>query len=200
VPDRPQTTDLLVLAAVARAALHRGERNEATLRDVLAHLALGLRGAAARDVASRLEALTVAGRLQEGRRHGVAVWSLTPAGRRALGGATAGTPALPESPQHRAWRGAHVLALLELPRLRAALRDELRDARVLLRDPGASSEDWFALAERLRLSAWRVGSATHCLYEWAEPSDAAADVDPGGRGRRNVTLWGRSVRHRRGRR
>ena len=192
MPDRPQTTDLRVLAAVARAALHRADRSgAASLRDILAHLALARRTAAARDVAARIEALVHAGKLDGDRRHGVSVWSLTRAGRRALAGAPAGAAALPESPQHRAWRQARVLALLELPRLRAALRDDLADARALLRDRGgASSSEWFALAERLRRSAWRVASATHCMDEWAEPSDSAPDLDEGGGGRRNVLLWG----------
>ena len=72
----------------------------------------------------------------------------------------------------------------------------------------APSDVWFALSERLRLGTWLLGSATHCLREWAEPSDDLPDVDdhtdPSDanlsqekkarrrsrrHGRRNVLLW-----------
>jgi hypothetical protein len=74
--------------------------------------------------------------------------------------------------------------------------------------PAASSDAWFELSERLGRAVWRLGSATYCLHEWAEPSDEVADIDdrsdPGDErladderarrrshraGRRNVALW-----------
>jgi hypothetical protein len=73
---------------------------------------------------------------------------------------------------------------------------------------GAGSDVWFELAEELRAAARRLGSATYCLHEWMEPSDARADIDdhispadwaldPSERrrrearraGRRNTRLW-----------
>jgi hypothetical protein len=39
------------------------------------------------------------------------------------------------------------------------------------------SDRWFELARRLRGACWSLGSATYCLYEWAEPDDARADID-----------------------
>jgi hypothetical protein len=57
-----------------------------------------------------------------------------------------------------------------------AFRSLLDDAAALLNESG-TSDLWFDLAERLRLSARRVGSATHRLHEWAEPDDGVADLD-----------------------
>jgi hypothetical protein len=40
-----------------------------------------------------------------------------------------------------------------------------------------------------------MGSATHCLYEWAEPDDATADIDdapPTQTGRRDTSRWDRT--------
>jgi hypothetical protein len=52
----------------------------------------------------------------------------------------------------------------------------LDEATALLNESG-TSDLWFDLAERLRLSARRLGSATYCLREWAEPDDGVADLD-----------------------
>jgi len=55
--------------------------------------------------------------------------------------------------------------------------------------PPAFSDQWFELAERLRSDCWMLGSASHCLHEWAEPDDRYADIDEGVPGRRNLRLW-----------
>lgn len=209
--NQPPTPELL-LAAVERAVLHRpGGGSAVTTRTIVEHLDLAPRSAAARGVRAQLGALAEDGAIEACRRHGVAAWGLTPAGRRRLAGARRRDtlPALPESPQHRAWRRARTLAALEIERFRSALADETEEARRMLeRDPDPGSDAWFELGERLARDCRLLGSASHCLYEWPEPPEDRADVDdrlqPGEealegaerarrwarrRGRRNVSLW-----------
>lgn len=210
VPVEP--SDELVLAAVARAGRHRaGETAAVPVWAILEHLDIPRRSAAARRVRSQLQALKEASRLECSRRHGVATWQLTEEGRRRLRRAMRAqeAPALPESPQHRAWRNARTAAGQELARFRAELREQLGAATLLLdADPAPRSDAWLQLAEALSRACRLVGSASHCLYEWSEPDDALADVDEGidpgdeqrdrdalahlralRAGRRNVALW-----------
>lgn len=205
-------SDELVLAAIDRAERHRvGERPGAPRWAIVEHLGIPRRSSVARGVAAQLCALEADGTLARSRRHGVTVWTLTGRGRRRLRAALrAGTlPALPESPQHRAWRNARTAAAQELERFQRDVRDGLDEmTRLLEADPPASSDAWLEAAERLRRRAWRLASASHCLREWREPDDARADVDdrlaPGEekldpreqarlrarrRGRRNTRLW-----------
>lgn len=194
MPAAAHPTPALVLAALERAVLHRGDGRDAVpVRELLAHLHVRQRSGAARRVRELLHELCAAGAVRRQRRHSVAVFALTPAGTAALGRARARWPVtLPESPQHRAWRRARAVAAFEIERLRAELAAGLDDAAALLgAEPAPRSEQWFSLAERLRHGAWVLGSASHCLYEWEEPSDARADVDVGPAGRRNVRLWTR---------
>jgi hypothetical protein len=205
--------DRLVLAAVARAALHRArEPQAAPIWAILDHLAVARRSGAARDVRSRLGALCDTGALSSSRQGGVVLWALTPPGEELLRRARrAGEPLeLPESPQHRAWRNAQTLAREEIERLRGQVHALLdAAAALLLAGPAAGSDGWLELGEQLRGACRRLGSATHCLYEWQEPDDDAADVDPLDQppragelderalarrralrsGRRNVALW-----------
>ncbi len=209
-PERP--SDELVLAAVERGARQRpGDARAVTFATVLAHLDIPRRSTAARHVGIRLEVLRQEGPLHCTRRHGVAVWQLTCSGlellrRQRLAGAM---PALPEAPQHRAWRGARTAAAQEIERFRQDVSDRLEEARRLLHaDPPAHSDDWFELGQRLHRACWRLASASHCLHEWPEPRDDRPDADrhsePGDRslgsaerarlqarrrGRRNVHLW-----------
>jgi hypothetical protein len=203
---------LKLLAAVARAQRHRTAPGVGvTRREIHAHLGAGPGSAAARDASVALEELTEDGALYAERRHGVAVWRLTARGRGLLasGGGAALASELPESPQHRAWRRARELAASVIERLRTELRRDLHDAAQMLASAESTPADaWFELAERLARDAWRVGSATYCLREWAEPADARADADTGRdlgdetlprrerearrrrrAGRRNVALW-----------
>ncbi len=215
--ERPPS-GALVLAAAARAELHRVEARGgararvreaipgATLPSIAAHLGLSVRSAAAGELRAVLARLACAGSLARGRRHGVEVWTLTEAGRERLRRAGA---RLPESPQHRTWRTARMLAARELERFASELRGDLEAAEAMLRaERTLHSDAWLELGERLRVGARRIGSALHCLHEWPEPDDGRADVDerrePGdaaleeGRrrrlqarrsGRRNVRLW-----------
>ena len=226
-PDPPAPIErppsgALVLAAAARAELHRVEARGgararardaipgASLPSIAAHLGLSVRSASARELRAVLARLVREGSLARGRRHGAEVWTLTAAGRERLRRAGARLPArLPESPQHRTWRAARVLAARELGRFAAELRVDLEAAEAMLQAGQTPHSDaWLELGERLRVGARRVGSALHCLHEWPEPDDGRADVDerrePGdaaveeGRrrrlqarrsGRRNVRLW-----------
>jgi|HubBroStandDraft_2_1064218.scaffolds.fasta_scaffold00023_20 hypothetical protein len=203
--------DELILAAVDRAARHRARDTPAVpVWAILDHLALPRRSAGARHVRSRLNAMHAAGLLESARRHGIATWELTRAGQRRLQSVLrAGElPALPESPQHRAWRNAHTTAGQEIERFRMRLREQLHEAALLLDADPSPSDDWFELADTLQRAARRVASASHCLYEWIEPDDAIADLDDGldpadealarservrrralRAGRRNVALW-----------
>jgi hypothetical protein len=102
------------------------------------------------------------------------------------------------------------MAAEEMDRFRRNLRKTL-DVAARLLDAGrpVHSDAWFDLAEQLCREAWRMGSATHCLYEWAEPDDARPDIDdrrgPGNEAlpeeeraqrrwrrisRRNTWMWG----------
>jgi hypothetical protein len=201
-----------VLGALERAARHRArETEEVPDWAVLEHLAVARHSPDARLVRAHLRALEAEGSLQRSRRHGVPMWALTRSGRRHLRLArVAGeVSALPESPQHRAWRSARTAATQEIERFRRDLRAATEEAAALLDpDPPAGSDAWFALGERLRRAAWRVGSAVYCLREWVEPCDERADIDehlePSEKsldveeqarlrglrlGRRNVRLW-----------
>jgi hypothetical protein len=207
-----RTPDELVLAAVERAERHQAHRGPAVPAwAILEHLALRPRSASARHVRTLLGALETNGSLERGRRHGVPTWTLTPAGRRRLHAMrNAGKlPALPESPQHRAWRHARTAATQELERFRRGLRPRLERAAMLLEaQPPPHSDAWLELADELRQDCRRLASANHCLYEWGEPDDARADLDqqlePTDRqldprqrmlrqarraGRRNILLW-----------
>lgn len=209
-PARPP--DELVLAALERAARHQAREDPAVpVWAILEHLAVPPRSWAARHVRSRLLAMHATGLLGCSRRHGAQTWVLTDAGTRRLHEAVgaAGLAALPESPQHRAWRLAHIAAAHEIERFRDALNELLgRAARTLESHAQPHSDAWLELAEELQRACWRLASASYCLYEWAEPDDARADVDehlepaddafaPAERarrrtrraGRRNVRLW-----------
>jgi hypothetical protein len=124
--------------------------------------------------------LEASGCLQRSRRRGVPTWELTDAGLRRLradGGVDWPTQ-LPESPQHRAWRNARTVAAQEIERFRAQLRASLEVAASTLdAQPPPHSDAWLELGEELQRRCRRVASASHCLYEWAEPIDERADLD-----------------------
>lgn len=167
----------------ALAAIDRAERHHTRdvpgvpIWEITEHLAIPRRSRRIRDV---LDALEGAGVLQRSLRHGVRLWVLTSAGRRRLQRIRrAGKlPGLPESPQHRRWREARCRAEREIGSLHHNLCAVLREARSLLTvEPPPHSDSWFDLAERLHRCTWQLGSATHCAYEWAEPTDRHADID-----------------------
>jgi hypothetical protein len=185
--DRPQRetgaagpSDELVLAAAERAARHQARATPGVPAwTILEHLAIPRRSVAARHVRERLQAMSEAGWLERSRRHSVPTWALTAAGLAHLrdrGGADG--PVLPESPQHLAWRAARTVAAQELERFREGVRERLAQAATTLdAKPPPHSDAWLELAEELQRACRRLASASYCLYEWAEPDDAAVDVD-----------------------
>ena len=166
--------DELVLAAVERAQRHRASSAPGVpIWQVKEHLGLPKRSPRLRPA---LAALVQAGALKQARRHGIEMWTLTRKGRCRLL-AVRGFE-LPESPQHRVWREARGLAQQEIERLRNNMGERVTETFFLLGDePPVHSDVWFEQAERLRHAAWVLGSATHCLREWAEPADDRPDTD-----------------------
>jgi len=210
-----EITDVLVLAAVDRAERHRArDRPEVPTWAVAEHVGVRPRSIAHVFMRYKLEELTEAGLLERSRVHGSTAWVLTPVGRRRLRRARSlgRVPALGEAPQHAVWRRAHARAEARIGGFGVAVADALRDASLLLgrmREGSAvASDDWFAVAERLREACRTLGSACYCLYEWREPEDDRPDIDthvePGDArlgeqerkrrrarraGRRNTRLW-----------
>jgi|SRR5579875_1260037 len=181
--------DDVILAALARAELHKGNDKPGVLYATLVeHLGLRKGAVTSRRLRPRLRELVAAGLVGESRRRGYDVLALTPKGRRKLGSAE--PVALPESPQHRRWREGRAAATERIGGFRDELRSALDEAAALLADESARSDAWYALAGRVGKACQRVGSATHCLREWPEPDDAQPDAasDEHG-GRRNYRLW-----------
>ena len=207
--------DVLVLAAIERAARHRTRAHEGVPVWVIrAHLHIPARSRDARRLRAHLGVLESDGLLSTGGRSGVVVWSLTEDGQQRLRATQAEgrVPVLPEAPQHIAWRQARAAAQERMAGFDQTLGQAVLDTFALL-DAGragqpAHSDEWFAMGERLQRGCRRIGSASHCLYEWAEPSDDESDIDdrcePGDdrlepaerdrrrarrTGRRNIALW-----------
>ncbi|HEX5851637.1 MAG TPA: hypothetical protein VFY36_00965, partial [Solirubrobacteraceae bacterium] len=108
-----QPSDELVLAAIDRCARHRARDTAAVpVWAIFEHLGVSRRSTGARRVRIRLDVMHAAGWIALSRQHGIQSWELTRTGSRHLRRERrAGrVPALPESPQHRAWRGAHTTA------------------------------------------------------------------------------------------
>ncbi len=173
-------SDGLALAAVDRAERHaRREREGVPLSMVAHHLGFVHGSWTTRRLRPQLDALRLGGLLVRSRRHGIVVWGLTGDGwRRLARDRRAGRlGALPESPQHRAWRHARSTAAERIDGFCEQVRLALEDASRLLDAEQAGSDAWFGVAERLRSASRHLGSATYCLREWGEPDDARADLD-----------------------
>jgi hypothetical protein len=181
--------DALILAALKRAELHRG-RDEPGVHysDIVAHLGLKMGPSTGHKLRPRVRAMEAAGLIVAFKRHGSLAHRATPKGERVL--RAAGEVALPESPQHRQWREAREAATERIAGFRDDLRALLDESAALLADEATDSEAWFILGERSGRACKRLGSATYCLRDWAEPSDASADIDESRRlGRRNPRSW-----------
>lgn len=189
-----EVADTLIFAAVERAALHEQE-DEVLTSELTEHLGFKPEPSTNRLLWPRLEGLRRAGLLTTTERRGEPFWSLTDVGRERLASAREAGEVddLPESPQHRAWRHARVKAAVRIEGFSSELLDAVGEAYSLIYQPRSPmSEEWFELGERLRLAAWRLASATHCLTEWVEPDDEFPDEDenPGPRpGRRAIWAW-----------
>jgi hypothetical protein len=180
-PFAHPVSDALVLAAAERAERHRPRGGPGVmLGDVFAHMGFLYNGAATRQLRPRLDVLLSAGALEQTRRHGIKLWTLTGKGRRRLAQARSKGEAaeLPESPQHRKWRYSRTTAGEQIEGYREELRALIDEAGALL-DAGmqAHSDSWFCLAKRLPVLATNIGAAIYCLMEWPEPDDARADID-----------------------
>jgi hypothetical protein len=143
-------SDGVVLAAIDRAERHRGGRDEGARMSTLAeHLGFVHGPWTARGLRPQLDALIEAGALERVRRQGMVLLVLTGKGRRRAARARR-TVALPESPQHRAWRQTRKKAVERIDGLREDARRAVQDAGRLLDVGEADSEALFLLAVRSR--------------------------------------------------
>jgi hypothetical protein len=76
------------------------------------------------------------------------------------------------------WRLTRASAAELVDEFRARATRETDEAMALLgvRKP-VRSDEWLLFAARLGLAYRHLAHATYCLYEWAEPDDASADID-----------------------
>jgi len=186
--------EIIILAAVERAARH-ARSDEVGTAIVAEHLGFEPTECTIRKLHHRLDRLRNDGSLMRAARSGGDSWVLTSEGRAELDRRYEAEEvgALPEAPQHRAWREARVKAALRIEEFMGEMGTVLEEAGALLdKSHPPRSVEWFALSERLSPAAWRLGSATHCLYEWVEPDDdfPAVDETPGpSPGRRMTSAW-----------
>lgn len=206
-------SDGLILAALERAERHRhrggsrslypsvaerhslGDAPGVVYSALVAHLGLRMGSGAGRRVRPRIRELEAAGLVRASKRRGAVVYTLSPLGwKRLVAARRAGeVGALPESPQHRAWREARRESEERIEEFRDAVWVSLDETAGLLAHQDPPSEAWFVLGEHLQRACGQLGSATHCLREWNEPDDSSTDVDDGPRrGRRNHRLWSAS--------
>lgn len=185
-------SDAQILAAIARAEAHdRNQVPDAGRWDIAAHLGFVHNSWTSKQLRPQLDALRSTGRIRDVRRLGLDLVALTSTGRRALGKArSTGEVVLPESPQHRIWRHSRTVAGDRIDGFREALRASVAEIGALLDAGQTPSDAWFEFGKRLSAECKRLGSATYCLSEWAEPDDTIADVDTV-LGRRNVWGWDR---------
>jgi DNA-binding PadR family transcriptional regulator len=188
--DTKLPTDEQLIAAIDRAERHRlrhddrpadsrrPEKPGAWLETVKEHLGLNRGGWTTRQLRPQLDRLQAAGLIEQVRRNGAKVWHVTEAGQRHLEAEqrTGRIPPLPESPQHRVWREARSQAEELIDSFRLDMRERLTGAASLLAaGDEVGSDRWITMAERLQFACERLSSATYCLFEWAEPDDAASD-------------------------
>lgn len=181
-------SDAQILAAIHRAEVH-DEHDDASRADIAAHLGFAHNSWTTKQLRPQLDALKAAGRIRDVRRNGLDLLALTAAGRSALATERrTGAVILPESPQHRKWRHSRAMANDRIEGFHEALRASMAEVDAMLDSQQAPSDAWFEFGKRLNAECKRLGSATYCLFEWAEPDDARADVDEV-LGRRNVWGW-----------
>jgi len=196
IPE-PLPSPELVLIAIDRAYRHRRNPKNpgASMADIKAHLGLPHTGATTLRLRQVWQVLEADGLIEQTRRRSSVFWQLTRNGHRRLATALDASELypLPESPQHRKWRETHAAAGERIEGFHTDLADLLDEAATLLdvsRQPASS--EWYALGRRLEGACGRLGSATYCLYEWAEPDDSHADIDEppfGQGGRRDTSQW-----------
>jgi hypothetical protein len=183
-------SDAQILAAIDRTEAHDlNQIPDAARWDIAAHLGFVHNSWTTRRLRPQMDALRAAGRIRDVRRLGLDLVALTSTGRRAVRKArSTGEVSLPESQQHRKWRHSRTMAGDRIDGFREALRTSMAEVGALLDEEQAPSDAWFEFGKRLSAECRRLGSATYCLSEWAEPDDACADVDTV-LGRRSVWDW-----------
>jgi hypothetical protein len=181
--------DALILAAMKRAEIHsRHDRPGVLYSTVIDHLGLPRHSGTGRKLRPRFREMEATSLIVRMKPVSHKLYTPTRKGQRLLKGT--GDVELPESPQHRNWREAKAAATRHIQGFREDIQALLRDGAILLSDDATNSEAWYALAARIAGACERLGSATHCLREWAEPSDDAPDTDPGPNvGRRIMRYW-----------
>jgi hypothetical protein len=193
MPTAPEPPEEVVLAAIERALAHRRlptQSGGVLLSVVKEHL--GLSRHDTRRLRPLWDRLHTRGLIASTERRGLTLWDLTSAGKRRLTIARreGAVIPLPESPQHLEWRTAREAAQRRMKKLRGELADVLTRTRALLEVEQRDSEVWFAASRELQRACYRLGSATHCRFEWAEPDDAEPDLPPEqSLGRRDWRSW-----------
>ncbi|HEX4483532.1 MAG TPA: hypothetical protein VH081_07060 [Solirubrobacteraceae bacterium] len=188
MPERDAIPEATVLAAVRRAELH-GEHRRAgvSLPTIKAHLGLRHTGWTTQQIRPMLEKLVADELLRYCWRHSRQWWAITSPGKRRA----STFDVLPESPQHRKWREARLLAEQERERVWTAALDAVEtaeDALTNAKNVKPTSETYLAIAKRLDDTFNNMASVAYCLAEWDEPSDLRADVEAPYRALRN-TRW-----------
>ncbi|HSS03964.1 MAG TPA: hypothetical protein VLK89_02095 [Solirubrobacterales bacterium] len=188
--DSPHRVDAEEANATERAARHE-RSDEVATATVVEHLGFEPTKQTNRLLHLRLDDLRNAGSLTRAARDGGDSWALTSEGREELQGRG--------SRRSAGGAAASRLAAGTSGGRRAARSLQRRDGDLAGRSDCPSrpahpprSAEWFAMSERLSPVAGRVGSATHCLYEWVEPDDDHPGVDerPGpSPGRRAISAW-----------
>jgi hypothetical protein len=176
MPEIDRIPEGLLLAAVKRAQLHQDRDEGVAIWQIKAHLGLRHNGWTTRKVPPPLDGLVTAGLLEHRWEHSRNLWVITPKGRRRASGFSE----LPESPQHRSWRRACVLAEQEIECVWTRALDSVEAAEEALNNPKKvkpTSRTYRELGERLTRAFENLASATYCLNEWQEPNDERADVE-----------------------
>jgi DNA-binding PadR family transcriptional regulator len=186
-------SDDLLLAALERAERHERRENQGVLLVHLKdHLGLPHHSGSTLRLRPQLDRLQHTGLIERERQQSRTLWKLTPAGRSRLRRARrTGELVLPDSPQHRKWATAQLIAEERIAELRGELRRTLDQAAAMLEDKATTSDAWFSLIPKLKTVCQRLATATYILGEWDEPDDSRPDIDPyPHRDRRNIHAWG----------
>ncbi|HUA74363.1 MAG TPA: hypothetical protein VL988_06370 [Solirubrobacteraceae bacterium] len=190
-PTSEAPSEAQVLAAIERALAHRRlpQQPGVLFSVVKDHLELGRHDT--RRLRPLWERLHTRGLIEVSTHQSLTLWDLTSAGKRRLTIARRDGPIeLPESPQHREWRTAREAGERRIGRLRDELETALDQTRTLLATEPRDSDVWFAASRELQRACYRLGSATYCLFEWAEPNDSEADLPLESQlGRRDYRSW-----------
>jgi hypothetical protein len=177
------TSDATILVALDRAERHDGpnpwDETGVYWNRLLEHLGFRRAAGPTRALRPRIEALIDAGLIVKTRNRGRERWGLTNLGRERVAQASEdGEADLPDSPQRREWKRAHLEASERIESIRQRVGSELHDALKLFEDgDGADSDAWYDVADRLKVECRRLGGATFCLHEWDEPDDEHPDLD-----------------------